>query len=307
MFQEMRVQVPYPCQGRCVWCSTYKKNSRFARLYRQGISSRIMDFYARVVADEQPRFLMLSGGEPILYPGISAFLEQVAPAVERIYLYTSFQYGQVDVSHLETARFPAEKLVFVHSVYDFLPDNWLAGTGFPHEKYVANLRQAREWPGRKIIKFVLNHEHLEDEVALFRQLVEPDTAFSLEGKMLNNQANDYGRPFMNASRETLERNLNLLKTSYKNRVQWENLERDGLQSECLYWKEPELRFALHRESPSLVLKYRFCGYFPPYFGYKVHVDRYRPGMFRKAFHKGRFKDACCDCRLKLYARNQEKV
>jgi len=83
-FEEIRIQVPFPCQAKCAWCSTWKKNDRFNSLYQQGISDDIMDFYAQVVKDEKPVRVMLSGGEPILYPGIHQFLEKISTHVDII-------------------------------------------------------------------------------------------------------------------------------------------------------------------------------------------------------------------------------
>jgi len=303
MFSELRIQVPYPCQGKCVWCSTFKKNARFMELYKNGISDTLMDFYLKVIRDEKPRFLMLSGGEPILYPKITGFLEEAAKHVDRIYLYTSFQYAQSSLDHLDTSRLPAEKLVFTHSVFDFLPEKWEEGIGFPHDQYVDNIRLAKEWPGRKMIKFIMNHEHMEQEVDLFKKLVEPGDDFSLEGKILNNQSNDYGKKEISKTRDIVHKNSTLLKTSVKNTVQLENINQGKIIENCIYWKEPELRFALYRENPDIVLKYRFCGYFPPDFTYKIHINQYKPGMFGKAFEKGRFKKACKKCRLKFYENN----
>ena len=301
-FEEMRIQVPYPCKAKCVWCSTWKKNPRFQELYEGGASDEIMNFYARVVKDEKPRRLMLSGGEPLLYPGINKFLERVAPHVEEIFLYTSFQYDPEDLSHLNLKKLPAEKMTFTHSVIDFLPEKWAKGTqNFPHELYVANLRAAQDWPARKMIKFVLNHEHLSQEVDLFRELVQPDDSYILEAKLLNNQSNNYGKKQIAKTRDIVFKNRELVGISTNNELQLENIMSGRVIENCIHWKLPELRFALYRENPGdIVLKYRFCGYFSPDWGYKIHINNYKNGMFYRAFTKGRFKEACGDCRLLHY-------
>ena len=304
-FEEMRVQVPFPCQARCVWCSTWKKNPRFQELYDNGTSDQIMNFYAKIVKDERPKRLMLSGGEPILYPGIVDFLNRVARHVDEIFLYTSYQYHPEDLDHVDPAQLPADKLVLTHSVIDFLPDYWHKQTLnlTPHERYVSNIRIASHWPVRKIVKFVLNHEHLEDEVRLFRELVQPDERFHLEAKLLNNQSNNYGKGQIERTREVVHRNRQITGVSTNNEIQLSNIMQDRIIENCIHWKLPELRFALYREHPDVVLKYRFCGYFSPDWAYKIHLGDYRRGMFRKAFDKARFKEACGKCRL-LFYRNQ---
>ena len=301
-FEEMRVQVPYPCQARCVWCSTWKKNPRFEELYNKGTSDEIMDFYARVVEHEKPRRLMLSGGEPILYPRINDFLERVSPHVENIFLYTSYQYKPESLAHVDKDRIPGDKMVFTHSVIDFLPDNWHKGTQHltPHERYVENIRIAKDWPGRKIIKFVLNHEHLREEVELFRKLVEPDASFHLEAKLLNNQSNNYGKKQIEKTKSIVHENRKFMGTSNNNEIQLNNIMEGRIVENCIHWKLPELRFALYKEDPHVILKYRFCGYFAPDFAYKIHLHEYKKGMFHKAFQKGRFKEACNKCRLLFY-------
>ena len=303
-FEEMRIQVPFPCQARCVWCSTWKKNPRFQDLYDNGTSDQIMNFYAKIVKDERPKRLMLSGGEPILYPGIVDFLNRVARHVDEIFLYTSYQYQPEDLAHVDPARLPGDKLVLTHSVIDFLPDHWHKKTLnlTPHERYVSNIRTARAWPGRKIVKFVLNHEHLADEVSLFREMVDPDEHFHLEAKLLNNQSNNYGKRQIEKTREIVHRNRQITGVSTNNEIQLHNIMQDRIVENCIHWRLPELRFALYREQPDLILKYRFCGYFSPDWAYKVHVGRYRKGMFLRAFEKARFKEACTKCRL-LYYRN----
>lgn len=306
-FEEIRVQVPFPCQGKCVWCGTWKKNPWFRSLVDRGIARRILDFYARVVKDEQPQRLMISGGEPLLYPEINAFLKRTAKHVKTIFLYTSYQFSGSDLDHIDTSRLPGDKLVLTHSVVDFLPQNWKKSTqNFPHEQYVENLRRLKEWPGRKIIKFVLNHPHLIEEVELFRRLVEPDDRFHLEAKIMNNQTNNYGRRQIRKSREIIHQNRKYMGISTNNELQLENIIKDRVIENCLHWKIPELRFALYRDQPEIVLKYRFCGYFPPDFSYRVHVDNYKMGMFYKAFSDERFKKACGKCRL-LYYRNGDST
>ncbi len=282
-FEEMRIQVPYPCKARCVWCSTWKKNPRFQELYEKGTSDEIMDFYARVVEDEKPKRLMLSGGEPILYPRINDFLERVAPHVENIFLYTSYQYKPEDLTHVDASRLPGDKMVFTHSVIDYIPEKWHKGTInlTPHELYTDNIRLAKSWPGRKIVKFVLNHEHLKEEIELFNKLVEPDESFHLEAKILNNQSNNYGRKQIQKTKEIVHENRKLFGISTNNEIQLDNMMKDRIVDNCIYWKIPELRFALYREDPHVVLKYRFCGYFAPDFAYKIHIHEYKKGMFWK--------------------------
>ena len=261
-----------------------------------------MDFYAKVIKDEKPRRLMLSGGEPILYPGISDFLKRVSKHVESIFLYTSYQYMPEDLEHVDVNKLPGDKLVFTHSVFDFLPDNWHKGTlnRTPHDRYVDNIIIAKNWPGRKIVKFVLNHPHLEEEVKLFHKLVQPDAGFHLEAKLLNNQANNFGRKQIEKTKEIVHKNREIFGISTNNEVQLDNIMEGRITENCIYWKAPELRFALYREDPDVVLKYRFCGYFPGDFSYKVHINKYKNGMFYRAFKKARFKNACKDCRLLFY-------
>jgi len=196
-------------------------------------------------------------------------------------------------------------MVFTHSVFDFLPDHWLKGTRFSHEKYFNNILMSKDWPGRKIIKFALNHPHLRSEVELFKKLINPDSRFRLEAKLINSQANLYGSKQIEKTRDIIHENRKYMGISTNNEIQLDNIIKGNVLSNCIHWKLPELRFALYREEPDIVLKYRFCGYFPPDFNYRIHIRQYKKGMFYGAFNKGRFKNSCENCRLLGYLSSEQ--
>ena len=72
---------------------------------------------------------------------------------------------------------------------------------------------------------------------------------------------------------------------------------DGDVRRCRYRKEPiELRLALYKADRDIVLKYRYCPYFPPDVGYRFHIGRDDPRKLRRNYDKGDFRDHCSRCR-----------
>ena len=98
MFKSVRVQIAYPCQGRCSWCSTHRKNPWFDTLYRTGISDTIHRFYLDVVRRLRPAEVVVSGGEPLLYPEIAWFLNAISDYTDHINLFTSYQFSKADLA-----------------------------------------------------------------------------------------------------------------------------------------------------------------------------------------------------------------
>jgi organic radical activating enzyme len=275
-FEHMRVQMLFPCAARCKWCRTYLKNPEFRRLHKDGDAERVHEFYLEAMARYRPRSLYMSGGEAILLPGVKEFVRRALAHVGHVHLYTSYQYPAHVLEALDWGDLPADRVTLAHSCIHFLPDRWHDLTnGFPHERYVANLRRAGALPFRKTVKFVLNHPDSAEEVRAFLETVRPDANWRLVYKLLNEQNNGFGAPIM---RETRAR-VRALLSAYTGAEDADEAPElpllnpavaaavagDAVLERCPYRAGPkEVRFAFYRARPEgVVLKVRFCPYFGP--------------------------------------------
>ena len=155
-FQRVRIQLMFPCSARCKWCRTYEKNPLFAKLAKNGSTDAVNDFYIDVLKRYRPKHLAISGGEAVLFPNIVEFLKRAFKYCKIISLYTSYQYAPGTLASKDWSNIPHDRLILTHSCIHFLPDRWHDLTnGFPHDRYVSNLREGRELPFKKRIKFVL--------------------------------------------------------------------------------------------------------------------------------------------------------
>jgi MoaA/NifB/PqqE/SkfB family radical SAM enzyme len=312
-FDTVRVQMTFPCAARCRWCRTYLKNPTFAQMSRDGRTGQVTKFYLDVLKRYRPRVLAISGGEAILLPDIEEFLHRALKHCRTVHLYTSFQYPERVLTGLDWDRLPADRVVLTHSCIHFLPERWHELTqGFPHERYVANLRAARELRFLKRVKFVLNHADSDAEVALFLRMVEPDDRFELAYKLMNDQRNGYGDQVM---RETGERVRGLLAQSsdssqFRTRLPRpdrhvaEGVARDDILGCCQYRRRPlNLRFALWRtDAESVRLRVRFCPYFGPSTGHTFRLGRDPLKKIDQWFLGGEYRRQCGSCRLLHYSR-----
>jgi Organic radical activating enzymes len=308
-FEHMRVQMLFPCAARCQWCRTFLKNPEFGRLYRQGEADAVHAFYLAAMERYRPRALYISGGEALLMPGIADFLRQALDRCDHVHVYTSYQYPAHVLQNPEWADLPADRVTLAHSCIHFLPDRWHNLTnGFPHARYVANLRAAKALPFRKTVKFVLNHPESDEEVRAFLDAVEPDDRFALCYKLLNDQNNGFGAPRMRATRDRVrallragergESPLPLLNPGLAGAV-----AADDLLARCPYRHGPkEVRFAFYRARPEGVcLKVRFCPYFGPDTSHKFTVGATPLEKIDRWFRSGEYRGKCDTCRLRHYS------
>ena len=91
MFQYIRVQIVHPCQAKCMWCSTHKKNPQFRALAKGGQAENFHQAYIDIIQRYRPKEVFISGGEPLLYPEIEHFLQEIADSTDVIHIFTSYQ------------------------------------------------------------------------------------------------------------------------------------------------------------------------------------------------------------------------
>ncbi len=311
-FDRVRIQMFFPCAASCKWCRTFLKNPTFARLSKSGLTEKVNEFYLEVLDRYRPNVLSISGGEAILYPGIVDFLEQAQRYVERLELFTSYQYPEWVLKKIDLSPIDPERLVLTHSTIHFLPDSWHDLTnGFPYDVYVENIKSAKALPFRKRVKFVLNHDDCDLEVQQFIDLVDPDDRFELSYKLLNDQNNGFGAPRMMATRERIrelvnDRKLDLLMPD--NHVR-KAVAEDRLLELCPYRTKPlEVRFAFYRQiEDTVVLKVRYCPYFGPKVGHKFRVGETPIRKLDKWFIEGDYRKRCDSCRLLHYSDGERKA
>ena len=172
------MQILYPCKAHCSWCSRRLKNPLFGELYQSGISDRVHHFYLEVIERLRPEVVIVSGGEPLLYPRIAHFLNAIQEHTKQINLFISFQFSKKLRQQIPFAQMPLDKILLCHTTIYFEPERWAETTAnFPFELYVNNIKEISKLPVRKRIKFIINHESLDDEIALFQKLVKPDQSF----------------------------------------------------------------------------------------------------------------------------------
>jgi organic radical activating enzyme len=319
-FRCLRIQILQPCQGRCRYCATHKKNKLFAQLKRDGHAEAVHHFYRDAVAHFKPTELFVSGGEPLLLPGIGQLLADMAPHVERIHLFTSYQFNERLRERLDLDGMPWDKVVLTHTILYFHAEGWEhMSQGFPFGVYVENMRHLGRIARRKCYKFILNHPNAPEELKNFLSEIRPDETCTLRWKLMNQQGGQgFNVQEISRSRaevlERLERWTEIVtefqqhaKIPVDKRITGaEVLSGTGGRAEverCPYRSEPEeLRFAFYKVKGGVpLLEYRFCPHFPSKFRYihKVGEDAFTD--IRKAFAEGEYHRHCDRCRLQLYA------
>ena len=315
MFQYIRVQMIHPCQAKCVWCSTYRKNPQFRALEKSGHAEDFHNAYIDIIAKYRPKEVFISGGEPLLYPKIESFLKTIAQHTEVIHIFTSYQFNRRVMDRFSKMSLPVDKIILNHTPIYFEPERWEKLTrGFPFEIYIDNVRKAAKLPMRKRFKFIINHSQFHDEVARFQQLIEPNQTCEISLKVINDQGAGLGVETMRRTSERVQERIYDLDTILKeagwgDRVRpktsvdvMKDVIKSGQIEQCVYRKKPlELRLAYYKGSPDKkVLKYRYCPYFPPDFGHKLHLGRDDISKLGKNYHKGPFRDHCGKCRMLNY-------
>lgn len=314
MFKYIRVQIVHPCRARCVWCSTHKKNPVFQALHDSGEAERFHDTYADVVEHFGPKEVFVSGGEPLLYPGIEGWLARIAAATrDTVHVFTSYQFSRAVMDKICAMELP-EKVILNHTPIYFEPERWHKLTqGFPFEVYLDNVRRVARLPVRKRFKFIVNHGQFEDEIRRFQELVQPDETTEISLKVMNDQGDGLGVETMQRTSDRVRSRVldldALLEgagwTHERPRTSADQVKeviRTGEVESCPFRHEPlELRLAFYRGGDGKsVLKYRYCPYFPPDFGHRFHLGRDDINKMQKNFKKGPFRDHCGRCRLLHY-------
>jgi organic radical activating enzyme len=322
MFRFIRVQILYPCNASCSWCATHRKNPLFRELYESGISEQIHAFYSQIIKQLKPEQVFVSGGEPLLYPEIAQFLNEIRDSTEQINLFTSYQFSKRLRSRIDFRDMPLDKIVLCHTTIAFEPNTWHAMTGnFPFDLYVENILEIARQPVKKRFKFIINHDSLDDEIRRFQSLIETDQRFEFGLKVINDQGGGINESIIQKTKmQTKERVLALderLAESTWGKKEYrvgsiENMRSllDGEDvSQCRYRNEPiELRFAFYRSNEGdSVLKYRYCPYFPSDFGHRFHIGRDDPKKLKRNYIKGSFHDHCKRCRFLKYADAGEEL
>ena len=319
-FRCLRIQILQPCQGRCRYCATHKKNKLFAQLRRDGHAEQVHRFYRDAVAHFKPTELFVSGGEPLLLPGIGRLLADMAPHVSRIHLFTSYQYNERLRERLDLEGMPWDKVVLTHTILYFHAEGWEEmAQGFPFRVYVENMKHLGKIAQRKCYKFILNHPNAPEELQSFLAEIQPDESCTLRWKLMNQQGGQgFNVKEISKSRdevlERLERWTEIVnefathaKIPVDKRVTGAAVlsGNDGQADveACPYRQEPEeLRFAFHKIKGGVpLLQYRFCPHFPSKFRYIHRVDEDSFDDIRKAFTDGDYHRHCDRCRLLLYA------
>lgn len=314
MFKYIRVQILFPCRARCQWCSTHRKNPLFKDLHKRGVSDIVHDFYVDIIRHFKPREVFISGGEPLIYPRIAEFLNAIAPSVEMINVFTSYQYSQTSRERIPFDRMPHDKLRLNHTPIYFERDRWHKLTrGFPFDTYIANVQQVAKLPMQKRFKFIINHSLFEDEIQRFQELVEPNDTCEVSLKVMNDQGNGMVIDTMKRGGDRVRDRLDEMDALLK-RSGWGHVGRprssadamipvlnEGVHA-CEFRKDPvELRFALHKANEDRqVLKYRFCPYFPADFHHKYHIGKDTPASIVKAYMSRAYYDHCHKCRFLNY-------
>jgi hypothetical protein len=319
VFKSLRIQVIQPCTAQCKWCGTYKKNPLFQKLLDKGVAEQIHDFYADTVEKIQPESLYVSGGEPLLLPGIGKYMKRLAENVQkRIFLFTSFQFSAKVRDNLDLEGMPWDKVILTHTTAGFDEEEWLdMSRGFPFELYIDNIKKLSAHPWKKQIKFIINHDFLHRELSRFAELIDPDSSFNLSLKLMNNQAGNFGAKEIKKTRENV---LNLLESGISKlpkglKIETKITGEEAIEgfiagdkgASCPYRNGPlELRFAFHKgNTKNAKLKYRFCPHFPPSKHFIMKTGRDGVDDILEAFDKKKWHSWCSKCRLKLYIPKSE--
>jgi hypothetical protein len=208
-----------------------------------------------------------------------------------------------------------EKIVLCHTAISFEPQGWAEMTAnFPFDLYVNNIKAIARQPLRKRFKFIINHKSLEEEIALFQELITPDQSFEFGLKVINDQGDGINETTIQQTRSYTNKRVIALdeiliggqwgSKSYKvgSVEQMAPLLENGDVTLCPYRSDPlELRFAFYRSNQKgQVLKYRYCPYFPSDFGYRFYIGRDNLDKFENNFYKGSFHNHCNKCRFLNY-------
>ena len=109
----------------------------------------------------RPRQVFISGGEPLLYPEIADFLNDIKDAVEQINLFTSYQFSETARERISFQAMPLDQILFCHTPIFFDRQRWHEFTGgFPFDLYVKNIQAIGQMAVQKRFKFIINHESL---------------------------------------------------------------------------------------------------------------------------------------------------
>lgn len=293
----------------------------FLRLLKNGTAHRVHDFYADVVSHFKPKELYVSGGEPLLLPGIGKLISRMAVNVERIHLFTSYQFTAPSARKLDLEGMPWDKVVLTHTVLYFRKEPWEEMTRqFPFDLYLDNLRTMAKLPWRKCYKFIVNHPDSQDELERFIEAAGPDSSTTIRWKLMNQQAGiRFNQKAIEQTREQVLDRINrwqplvtrlkqgsdngpLMDQSLTGLAVLQGLSSTHSVESCPYLHEPEeLRFAFYRaKGKKLQLKYRFCPHFPSDFHYLHEVETDPVERIAERFTQKEYTRHCNRCRLRLY-------
>ena len=207
MFKYVRIQIIHPCRARCAWCSTHRKNPVFQALSDNGKSAEFHETYVDVIRHFRPKEVFISGGEPLLEPGIGPLLNRIAKYTETIHVFTSYQFSRKVMDAVIELGFPPG-VILNHTPIYFEPQRWHQLTqGFPFEVYIDNIRRAVSLPVRKRFKFIVNHSLFAEEIKAFKEYVTPNETCEVSLKLMNDQGNGLVVETMEKSAERVHARL----------------------------------------------------------------------------------------------------
>lgn len=304
-FDRIRIQIFFPCEGKCRWCNTYKKNKHFLKLYKSGLTEAANDFYFEILKRYRPKDLFISGGEPILYPKINEFVKRALLYVKNIYLYTSYQYDPDILNNLFSKSIPHKRLILTHSIVHFLPEKWAYLTNnFSYSKYIDNLLTLKELPFRKRIKFIINHVDTEKEIKCFFSTIKPNKTFEFQYKLINEQNNGFGKQEIIRTKDLVLERINNYNSYFiqPDKNVFEGISKRSILEHCEYRKKDiEVRFAYWNIiDGNVVFKLRFCPFFGSQTYHKFYLGKTQLNKIDKWFVEGKYKKKCGSCRLLNY-------
>jgi uncharacterized Fe-S cluster-containing radical SAM superfamily protein len=314
MFPSLRIQWIEPCRARCERCATWPKNAAFQTMIDRGADRKLHDFYLDAVREFRPQSLYISGGEPLLSPGIGDYLHAFSPLVGgRIFMFCSFQFGDDERRRLLSRDWPEKNVVLTHTMTGFDPVTWSRQTNdFPFDLYVRNLRELSASFPRKRIKLILNHDDVPDQLERFVEAVRPDSSFVFSLKLINLQGGHLQADVIEATRRRAMERLGAREDLYTQDLRWRTditgertlaaLADHGDATACPYRLAPtELRFAFRsHEEDRIRLYYRFCPFFPPEGHFGFHLGHNTFDHIRLAYARNKWHSWCPNCRLRRY-------
>jgi uncharacterized Fe-S cluster-containing radical SAM superfamily protein len=314
LFSSFRIQWIEPCRARCVRCATWPKNPAFREIIERGADRAVHDFYLDAVREFRPQSLYISGGEPLLSPGIGGYLRAFSPLVRgSVFLFCSFQFDDAQRERLLAQPWPGENVVLTHTMTGFDPDSWAIRTrGFPFDLYVRNLRELSARFPKKRIKLILNHDDVEDQLERFVEAVRPDASFVFSLKLINRQGAGLQAGVIEETRRRALERLADREGLYAPNLQWQTavtgeatlaaLAASEDAAACPYRLTPaELRFAVRGlRGDHVRLYYRFCPFFPSDRHFGFHVGHNTFDQIRLAYARNKWHSWCPDCRLRRY-------